>query len=167
MNLSNVLDYLNNPKTATLLVLIFLLVFFLSEGFTTGFGDNFLTFGPTIDEDGEPTTFMGIKLSSWKHVIIIYTIVFLSTVLQSYYTNVIETNLHAYVWNPAVTIVSFSKFWSYLVLLIDPIVIMALYVITFYATATFQLQYIIPQFLGSYIVDLPFTIKWLNSKKFI
>ena len=49
-------------------------------------------------------------------------------------------------------------------LLINPY---TLYILQFYATATFQIQYIIPQFLGNYITDLPFTLKWLNGKKFI
>ena len=51
--------------------------------------------------------------------------------------------------------------------IIDPIIQIILYIIRFYATATFQIQYIIPQFIGSYITDLPFTLKWLNGKKFI
>ena len=168
MNFTKIFDFFNNPKTALLIMLIFLIAYFLTEGLTTGFGNNFLSFGPTKDEQsGEPTMFMGIKLNSWSSVNVVYLIIFISTILQSYYGNVVGSNLHAYVFNPAVELVHYSKFWTYLVLLIDPIIQIILYIIQFYATATFQIQYIIPQFLGSYITDLPFTLKWLNGKKFI
>jgi len=168
MNFTKIFEFFNNPKTALLTMLIFLIAFFLSEGLTTGFGNNFLSFGPTKDEQtGEPTMFMGIKLNSWSSVNIVYIIIFISTILQSYYGNVVGTNIHAFVWNAAIEVVPFPKFWTYLVLLIDPIIQIILYIIKFYATATFQIQYIIPQFIGSYITDLPFTLKWLNGKKFI
>ena len=168
MNFTKMFDFFNNPKTALLIMLIFLIAYFLTEGLTTGFGNNFLSFGPTKDEQtGEPTMFMGIKLNSWSSVNVVYLIIFISTILQSYYGNVVGSNLHAYVFNPAVDTVPYSKFWTYLVLLIDPLITIILYIIQFYATATFQIQYIIPQFIGSYITDLPFTLKWLNGKKFI
>ena len=168
MNFTKMFDFFNNPKTALLIMLIFLIAFFLSEGLTTGFGNNFLSFGPTKDEQtGEPTMFMGIKLNSWTSVNVVYLIIFISTILQSYYGNVVQTNIHSFVWNAAIVTVPFPKFWTYLVLLIDPIIQIILYIIRFYATATFQIQYIIPQFIGSYITDLPFTLKWLNGKKFI
>ena len=168
MSLTKMFDFFNNPKTALLIMLIFLIAFFLTEGLTTGFGNNFLSFGPTKDEQtGVPTMFMGIKLNSWTSVNVVYLIIFISTILQSYYGNVVGTNIHAFVWNAAIVTVPFPKFWTYLVLLIDPIIQIILYIIKFYATATFQIQYIIPQFIGSYITDLPFTLKWLNGKKFI
>jgi len=157
----------NNPKTALLVILIFLIAYFLSEGLTGGFGNNFLSFGPTIDEStGKPITFMGINLDSWKDVCIVYMIILLSTILQSYYSNVVYKTLYPYVFNPAVDIVPFSKFWTYLILIIDPIIYITFRIIIFYATATFQIQYILPQFLGSYIIDLPFTLHWLNGKKY-
>jgi len=161
-------EFFNNPKIALLIMLIFLFAFFLSQGLTTGFGNNFLTFGPTKDEQtGEPTTFMGIQLDTWNNVGLVYVIIFISTVLQSYYGNAVGGNLHAYVLNPAIDTVPYSKFWTYLVFMTDPLISIILYIIQFYATATFQIQYIIPQFIGNYITDLPFALKWLNSKKFI
>ena len=168
MSYTKIFNFFNNPKTALLTILIFLISYFLTQGLTTGFGNNFLTFGPTKDEiTDKPTMFMGIKLESWSNVGLVYFIIFISTVLQSYYGNVVGTNIHAFVWNAAIKVVPFPKFWTYLVLLIDPIIHIILYIIQFYATATFQIQYIIPQFLGSYITDLPFTLKWLNGKTFI
>ena len=168
MNFTKIFEFFNNPKIALLIMLIFLFAFFLTQGLTTGFDNNFLTFGPTKDEQtGEPVMFMGIQLDTWNNVGIVYVITFISTVLQSYYNNAIGGNLHSYVFNPAIDTVPYSKFWTYLVYMIDPLISIILYIIQFYATATFQLQYIIPQFIGNYITDLPFTLKWLNGKKFI
>lgn len=159
--------FFNNPKTALLIILIFLITYFLSEGLTAGFGNNFLAFGPTIDENtGKPVAFMGINLDSWDDVCIVYVIILISTILQSYYSNVVYKTIYPYVYNPAVDVVPFQKFWTYLVLIIDPIIYITLRIILFYATATFQIQYILPQFLGSYIIDLPFTLQWLSGKKF-
>lgn len=160
-------NFFNNPKTALLIILAFFLSFFLGQGLTKGFGNNFAKFGPTEDDDGEPSTFLGIELNSWKNVILAYAIIFLSSMLSSYYHNVVGDDLRAYIWNPAVKTVKYSKFWSYLVLLVDPLINIILHVIQFFATATFQIQYILPQFLASYFVGLPFTLEWLNSKTFI
>lgn len=167
MNWQKVLDFFNNPRTALIVILIFFLAFFLSEGLTVGFGNNFLSFGPTVDSDGEPTKFMGIELDSWNKVGLVYVIVFIACILNSYYGWVVGSNIHAYVWNPAVTEVPFNKFWTYLILIINPLIQIILYVITFFATATFQIQYIIPQFIANYLMDLPFTLMWLKGKKFI
>ena len=168
MIFTKIFNFLNNPNTALFIILIFLSTYLLFQGLTTGFGNNFLTFGPTKNEKtGEPTMFMGIKLNTWTNVNIVYAIIFISTILKSYYGNVVRTNLHSFVWNAAIELVPFPKFWTYLIFLIDPFINTSLYIISFFATATFQMQYIIPQFIGSYITDLPFTLKWLRGKKFI
>jgi hypothetical protein len=164
---TKIYEFFNNPRTALFIMLIFFLVYYLSIGLTVGFGNNFLSFGPKKDKDGNYTHFMGIQLSSWKLVGVVYVIIFITTVLQSYYQNVVGQNIHGYVWNTAVQKVPYSKFWTYLVLLVDPFINILLSIIRFYATATFQIQYVIPQFIGSYITDLPFTLKWLSGKKFI
>ena len=168
MIFKKIFNFLNHPRTALLIIFIFLFTFFLVEGLTTGFGNNFLAFGPTKDEiTGKDTVFMGIKLKNWKKVGQVYAIIFTSTILEVYYNNVVHTNIHAYVWNAAIEYVPFPKFWTYLVLLLDPLMQIILYIIKFYAIATFQIQYIIPQFIASYFTDLPFVLKWLNGKKFI
>ena len=163
-----IFDFLNNPRTALLIMVIFLLAYFLSEGFTSGFGNNFLSFGPTTDNTGAPTMFMGIKLNTWSNVITVYFLIFITTILRSYYYNVIGTNVHTHIYNPIPDfVIPYAKFWTYLVLMIDPFIGIVLYVINFYAIATLQIQYIIPSFIASYIVDLPFTLKWLSGRKFI
>lgn len=164
--LSKIYNFFNNPRTALLIILLFFLGYYLSIGLTVGFGNNFLKFGPNKDDTGKYTHFMGIQIDSWKMVIVVYIIIFISTILQSYYINVVNQNIHAYVWNTAIEKVPYSKFWTYLVLLVNPFVNMLLTIIKFYATATFQIQYVIPQFIGGYITDVPFTLKWLSDKTF-
>ena len=167
MNFLSIFEFLNKPLHALLMIIFFIIVYFLTIGFTSGFKNNFLAFGPTFDETGKYTYFMGIELDSWKHIIITYVLIFIASVMNSYYNYVVGTNLHSYLWNPAVSIVPYSKIISYFVLLVDPLINIILYIIQFYATATFQVQFIIPLFLGSYLSSLPFTLKWLGSKKFI
>ncbi len=140
---------------------------FLFEGFITGFQNNFAAFGPTQDKNGEHAKFMGISLSTWTHVSIAYAIIFISTILQTYYNLIAYKNISMYVMNPAANFVPYSKLLSHLILTLNPIINIILYVINFFATATFQIQFILPQLLGSYIVNLPFVIGWLNKKTYI
>lgn len=58
--ISKLLNVLNKPKIALLIVFLFILGFYLGEGLTGGFDTNFITFGPTQDKNGEYTKFMGI-----------------------------------------------------------------------------------------------------------
>ena len=167
MNLSSVADFFNNPRTAIIILILFFIAFFLSEGLTTGFKDNFITFGPAKDTHGQPTKFMGISVDSWTKVIIIYIITFMSSLLSTYYNLNAFGNIRAYVWNPSVTHVPYSKFWTYTLLILNPVIQTILTVIQFFATATFQVQYIIPQLLASMLINTPYTLKWLSGKTFL
>jgi hypothetical protein len=160
------LSFLSQPSTALLTILFFLVGFFLAEGLYFGFGNNFLSFGPTNDTTGEPTKFMGISLKSWTDVSIAYVIIFISTLLQSYYGWIVGNDISSYIFNPAVKQIPYDKFWTYLILTINPVIKTMLFVINFFATATLQMQFIIPQFLANYLANLPFTLSWLNKKKF-
>jgi hypothetical protein len=113
------LDFFSKPSTAFTLIFIFLLGYFLSEGFITGFANNFLAFGPTKDSTGEPTKFIGIYLKTWTDVSLAYIIIFISTLFQTYYGWVVNDNISSYVWNPAVNAIPYNKFWTYLILTID------------------------------------------------
>jgi len=165
--ISKFLNLINNPKFALIIILLFILIFFLSEGFTGGFDPAFYTFGPTQDTNGNYISFMGIQVKKWKHVIIIYLITFISVLLSIYYNNVLDIKVGAYVFNHAVKHIPFNKVWSYVVLLLDPLIQIILFIIRFYATATLQIQYIIPQILATYIGEVPFILNWLVGKTFI
>lgn len=161
------LEFFSKPSTTLAFILIVLLCYFLSEGFRTGFGNNLLSFGPTKDSNGEPSKFIGIYLNSWTNVSLVYIITFISTLLQTYYGWVVSNNRYiaSYVLNPADNVIPKNTLWSYLIL--TPFLYTLLYVISFFATATLQMQYIIPQFLAYFIANLPFTISWLHKKTFV
>jgi hypothetical protein len=165
--ISKFLNLINNPKFALIIILLFIIIFFLSEGFTGGFDPAFYTFGPTKDVNGNYISFMGIEVKEWKHVIIIYLITFISVLLSIYYNNVLNIKIEAYVFNHAVKHIPFNKIWTYLMLLTDPLIQIILFIIRFYATATLQIQYIIPQIIATYIGEVPFILNWLVGKTFI
>jgi len=159
---------LNHPRTALFIMLFFLIGYLILANFEGAFKGKFLRFGPDTDSpDGQITNFMGIKLDNWKNVITVYFIMFLVTILSTYYGNVVGQNIHMYVWNTAVDLVPFPKFWTYLIYIIDPFISVLLKILNFYAVATFELQYIIPKFFGEYITNLPYVISMLKRKKFL
>jgi hypothetical protein len=157
--------FIYSPRTIIIVVILFSLLFFISEGLLKNIDTRFTDFGPIKDKNGEYTTFLGIKLDNWTKVIIVYIIVLLTTLLSSYY-HIITEDIKRYVHNPLVKKVGYLKYWAYITLIIEPTFSMLLHVIKFFATATFQLQYILPQILGSYISELPFLLKELKHKKF-
>jgi hypothetical protein len=163
---SKIINIINKPKFVFILIWIFIIIFFIIDGLKNRLDDNFTKFGPTTEKDGSPTSFLGIKMTNWRHVITAYIIIFITTILTNYYSNVVN-KLNTHIRNPGERILKFSKFWSYLILLMDPLVSVIIYIIKFFATATFQIQYILPQFVASYISSLPFTLKWLNGTTFI
>ena len=75
-------------------------------------------------------------------------------------------NLHSYIWNRAITRVPFSKKWTYIVIMIEPFIMQVLSITQFFTNLTMQLQFIIPQFIGSLIIEVPFTIERLREKEY-
>lgn len=160
------LDYLISPKVALIIFTLFFIgyIIFLDE--EGGFKGKFLHFGPGTTPENT-TTFMNIKLNSWPKVIMLYVVGFFSSMLTTYYETVMENNMHSYIWNHAVRKIPYSKKWTYALVTLDPLFYQILSVVQFFANLTLQLQFIIPQFLGSIVADLPFTLRQLTKKQFI
>jgi hypothetical protein len=167
MIVNKIINLLNNPITALILIILFAILFFTYNALTSNINNHFFAFGPTKDEDNKPVTFLGTYLDSWGHVIIAYILILLASIFSNYYVNVMDHNIFHSLHNFAITDMKSNKLLTYIITMIDPFIKTLLYIIEFYATATFQLQYIIPQFLGSYIMNLPFTLHLLNSKRFV
>ena len=91
---------------------------------------------------------------------------FLASLMSNYYSYAMINNLHSYIWNRAITKVPFSKRWTYVVILAEPFFMQILTIITFFTTLTLQLQFIIPQFIGGFIMEVPFVIQRLREKEF-
>lgn len=167
MFLEKLENFFTNPLVALFLIILFCLSFFIYNGLTGHIDKKFIAFGPTLNEDGEGVDFLGMKLDTWNHVIIAYLLIFFTSIFNNYYSNIIDHNVLRKITNVDIINLPYNKLFTYTVTLLDPFIKILLYVISFFATATFQLQFIIPQFLGSYIVNLPFTLRILKQKTFI
>ena len=158
-------DLLSSPKSILIISGIYLtgyMIFIAKEG---GFTSQFVHFGPGTNESNT-TSFLGIILNTWQKVILMYAVSFLSSVMNTYYSYAMTNNLHSYIWNRAVPMVPFSKKWTYIVILIEPILLQILSITQFFTSLTMQLQFIIPQFIGSMIIEVPFTIQRLREKEY-
>ena len=167
MFISNLIHLLISPLTALFLIILFCIGFLIYDSLTGNIDNKFVTFGPINDEKGEPVTFLGTKLDNWKNVIIVYVLIFFSSIFNSYYANIIDHSLLSKITDTNIINMPYNKLLTYVITLIDPFIKTLLYIIEFYATATFQLQFILPQFLGAYITNLPFTLHLLKQKTFI
>jgi hypothetical protein len=158
-------DLLSNPKTILGISILFFtgyITFIWEEG---GFSQQFLHFGPgTSDEN--TTQFLGIVLDTWSKVGLMYLAGFVSSLMSTYYNYAMQNNLHSYIWNRAITKVPFSKRWTYVIIFSEPFFYQILGIISFFTSLTMQLQFIIPQFIGSLIMEIPFSLQRLREKEF-
>ena len=163
--IGKIANILSSPKSILLISGLYLTVYMCFIGLEGGFTSQFLHFGPGTDETNT-TAFLGIVLNSWKKVIAMYFVSFLSSLMNTYYTYAMSNNLHSYIWNRAIPKVPFSKKWTYVVILAEPFLMEILSITSFFTSLTMQLQFIIPQFIGSVIVEIPFTIQRLREKEY-
>jgi hypothetical protein len=161
----DIVDFLMKPSVAFIIMILFLtgyLVFISLEG---GFSKKFLHFGPGKDAETQ-TQFLGMKLDSWTKVILLYIISFFAAMVQAYYGSVMSLGIHSYLWNVTVTEMPHSKFWTYVIIVTEPIIYQILYIINLFVNLTLQLQFILPGLLGGYLASLPFDLKRLSTKTF-
>jgi hypothetical protein len=52
-------------------------------------------------------------------------------------------------------------------MLIDPLIKQSLYIISLFTTFTLQLQFILPNVIGRYLIDLPYILAVLSTKVFL
>ena len=160
-----VADTLASPKCILGISTVFLsgyTAFIVVEG---GFTSQFIHFGPGTDATNT-ASFMGIVLDTWDRVILMYFVSFLSSLMNTYYVYAMTNNLHSYIWNRAVPKVPFSRKWTYVVTLAEPFILQVLTITQFFTNLTMQLQFIIPQFVGSFIIEVPFSIQRLREKEY-
>ena len=163
--IDRVADILSSPKCILGISTIFLsgyMGFIVVEG---GFTSQFIHFGPGTDATNT-TSFIGIVLDTWNKVILMYFVSFLSSLMNTYYLYSMTNNLHSYIWNRAVPKVPFSRKWTYVVILAEPFILQVLTITQFFTNLTMQLQFIIPQFIGSIIIEVPFSIQRLREKEY-
>jgi hypothetical protein len=155
-------NYLFEPRIAFLIFVVFIIAYliFLDE---EGAFKNFTKFGP------DPTTkFLGMKIDTWKKVILVYIVGFVSALLQGYYSTVMFDFIHSKLWNPAYKeTIGISKIWATTIVTMEPLLYWFLSIVQFFITLTMKLQFIIPQFLGQLVIDVPYALMKIGEKKFI
>jgi hypothetical protein len=149
-----------DPKVVLVLFTLFLVGYIVFVDLEGGFTQQFLQFGP-----GQGT-FLAIKMDSWSKVGALYAVGFFTSLMTTYYQWVMGNNMHQFVYNRAIKKVPYSRFWVYLTNILEPFFYQILSIVQFFTTLTMQLQFILPQFLGSLVADLPFTLKRLGEKTY-
>jgi len=156
---------LSYPQIALLTFTLFLIIYVIFLDKEGGFKHKFLKIGPDRDPS-TASTFVGIKLDNWTKVGMMYAIGFCSSLMSSYYNAVMSTSVHTYIYNAAVDDIPYSKRLMYSVAIIEPFLLQVLWIIQLYMDLMMELQYILPQFIGSYVASIPFIIQMLGTKKY-
>jgi len=158
-------DYLGNPKMILGISSVFFSGYITFIYLAGGFSQQFLHFGPGTNAQNT-AQFLGITLDTWPKVGLMYLAGFLSALMSNYYSYAMTNNLHSYIWNRAITKVPFSKRWTYIVIFAEPLFFQILGIISFFTSLTLQLQFIVPQFIGGFIMEVPFALQRLREKEF-
>jgi len=150
------------PRMAFSIFVLFIMVYLIVLDEEGGFSKKFLNFGPSED-----TKFLTMKLNTWKKVIIVYLIGFFSSLLTTYYNNVSFDFIHSYIWNPAYTKkIQLSKTWTSLIVAVEPLLYWILQTLNFFVNLTFELQFILPKFIGAILIDIPYGLYKVGQNKF-
>ncbi len=163
--IDGLIEFFMSPKVALIIFTLFLVAYIIFIDEEGGFQGKFLHFGPGTNA-ANTTSFMNIKLDTWQKVILLYIVSFFASLLTTYYQSVMSNNIHSYIWNRALKTMPYSKAWTYAIVLMEPFFYQILSVVQFFTSLTLQLQFIIPQFIGGLIADIPFTLKRLGEKRF-
>ena len=90
MILDKIFNFFNHPIIALTVVLLFCVSFFIYNTLTNNKTNNFFSFGPTKDEDGKAVSFLGAELDNWGHVWVAYILIFVASLFNNYYNDVID-----------------------------------------------------------------------------
>lgn len=150
------------PKFALIVFLAILIGYIVFLDKENAFQKKFLRFGPSPD-----TKFLNIKLDTWDKVIVVYFIGLLSAASTSYYTSVTSAYVSGVLLNPAYKDkIDHSKYWSKILVILDPIISWIMQLFQLFATLTLELQYMLPQLLGQLTVLIPTNLRTLSNKRF-
>jgi hypothetical protein len=151
-----------DPRFALIIFIAILIGYLVFLDKENAFQNKFLRFGPSPD-----TKFLNIKLDSWNKVISVYAIALLSALSTAYYTSVSSSYISGVLLNPAYKDkISQSKFWSKLLVTIDPLMSWVMELFQLFATLTLELQYMLPQLLGHLVILIPTNLLSLEEKRF-
>ena len=132
-------------------------------GYADAFDKQFFHFGPNTKES-EVNVF-NRNINTWGKVISIWIVGFLVVVFKSYYGVIVGPWLINEVYDKRSRRLKTTKFMTYLIGFIDPLLDWINYVFLFFVTLTMQLQFILPQFLGEFLVNSIAIKAYLSNKK--
>tara|TARA_Y100000590_G_scaffold163231_2_gene187142 strand:- start:1645 stop:2247 length:603 start_codon:yes stop_codon:yes gene_type:complete len=156
-------NILFEPRIALVIFCIFIIGYLIVLDYEGAFNKKFLNFGPSKD-----SKFLNMKLDTWTKVILVYIMGFALSILTSYYQTVMFDFIHSKIWNPAYTkTIGMSKSWATAILLMEPLLYWILSIIQFFVTLTMELQFLVPQFIGKAMVDIPYAFMKISENRFI
>lgn len=157
-------DLISSPSLAVVIFLFFMIGYFIFLDLEGGFANGFLKFGPGGEDENNSTYFMGIKVDTWAKTYTLYVVSFLSGLLSSYYNMTLDKG-----FMPSLekSVIPYGRNETYVISLLDPLIVEILYIIQVFATITLQLQFILPSVVGVYIARVPFILNALSTKTFL
>ena len=160
MVLKKLVDWLTNPLVIVILVILFFIIYIVYLETSHELTGKFWEFGPVLDDNGKYYKYMTFTLDKWSKVITVYAIVFITSFITTLYnTYYKEKFIHLTEKSDN----KLTKYTTYFILVINPLVDIISYIVNFFAVACFQIQYLLPLFIGSYAGELPFIAKALMS----
>jgi hypothetical protein len=124
----------------------------------------FLTFGPN-----DHAFFLGQPVDTWFKTVILWLLGLIAGLGFTYYTFVMERKFDNYIWNPAIyekEAMPFGWKTGWFMLLSFPVITFLTGVMGFFMAQTGQLQFIIPEMVGSLIILYPSFIAHLRTLHF-
>lgn len=158
------LNLFKNPKMSSLVYLLWTAILLIILVNIEGFDKQFFHFGPNTDETN--VTLFNKEINTWGKVIGIWIIGFLIVVFKSYYHVIVEPWLTNQVYDENVKYINLSKPVTYFIALTEPLLSWINSIFLFFLTLTMQLQFILPQFLGEFLVNSIAVRAYLSDKKF-
>ena len=160
--LSQIRNIIFEPRVALIIFIVFMIGYLILLDEEGTFREKFMHFGPSED-----TKFLNMKIDTWEKVIIMYILAFATALLTSYYSTVMYDFIHSKIYNPAFKgKVGISKNWVKAIVILDPILYWILVIIQFFISLTMQLQFLIPQLLGTAIIDIAYGLFKVSQNKF-
>ena len=158
------LDAFKDPRMSFLVYVVWTVLLLTALGYVDMFDKQFFHLGPNTDE--VQIDFFNKKIDTWNKVVGIWVIGFLIVVFKSYYHVIVKPWLTNQVYNRQVKRIGLTKPTTYLIALVDPLLNWINYIFLFFITLTMQLQFMLPQFLGEFIVNSVAVRAYLSEKTF-
>ena len=127
--------------------------------------NKFLKFGP---DEKNPAEFIGMKIDNWEKVIFIISFSFVLALMSSYIGTVMYEKIWRHMSDDVSTeSIESSHSTSVFLQVISPILWKLEEILEFYVKSTFQLQFLLPDLIGSMLIDLPYDLYKASKKNYI